>query len=50
MVQEADAPSTDTNVLDLMEALEKSVSAAKSARGRKKAAPRKRAAKAKKSA
>jgi len=50
VVEEADAPSTDTNVLDLMEALEKSVSAAKSARGQKKAAPRKRAAKAKKSA
>ncbi|MEO6318361.1 MAG: Ku protein [Acidimicrobiales bacterium] len=52
-VDEADAAPKDTNVFDLMEALEKSVSAAKSARSKattKKAAPRKRAANAKKSA
>jgi len=50
VVDEAEAPAEETNVLDLMEALERSVASAKSARAKKKAAPRKRTAKAKKSA
>ncbi len=53
VVEEDEAPAEEATVLDLMEALEKSVSAAKAARGsapKKKAVPRKRVAKAKKSA